>query len=79
MNQVAGRLQRLEADALGSGTRGSTILALLVELVSAGWTSVDERLARLESVVAQLEQSIQANHGAIVYRMEDRRHDAATS
>jgi hypothetical protein len=79
MNQVLGRLQRLENDALGERNARVDDLALLVELVSAGWTSVDERLARLEAVVSRLEQGIQANHGAIVYRMEDRRPDAATS
>jgi hypothetical protein len=54
-------------------------LALLVDLVSSGWKGVDARLGRIEAVVTRLEQGIQENRGAIVYRMEDRRPDAATS
>src|SRR5207237_817323 len=48
-------------------------------LAAAGWKGVDARLGRVEAVVNRLEQNIQENRGAIVYRMEDRRPDAATS
>jgi hypothetical protein len=79
MNQVIRRLERLEGDLLTDRNARVDDLALLVDLVSSGWIGVDARLARVESVVTRLEQGIQDNRGAIVYRMEDRRPDAATS
>jgi hypothetical protein len=79
MNQVIRRLERLEGDLLADRNARVDDLALLVDLVSSGWKGVDARLARVESVVTRLEQGIQDNRGAIVYRMEDRRPDAATS
>jgi hypothetical protein len=79
MNQVLRRLERLEGDLLKDRNARVDDLALLVDLVSSGWMGVDERLARVESVVSRLEQSIKDNPGAIVYRMEDRRPDAAIS
>jgi hypothetical protein len=54
-------------------------LQLLVDLISSGWKGVDARLGRIEAAVGRLEQGIQEKAGgAIVYRMEDRRPDAAT-
>ena len=53
-------------------------LALLVDLISAGWKSVDARLGRIESLVTRLEEGLQDRGGAIVYRIEDRRPDAAS-
>jgi hypothetical protein len=50
-----------------------------VDLVSSGWKGVDARLGRIEAVVTRLEQSMSEGRGAIVYRMEDRRPDAASS
>ena len=44
-------------------------LALLVDLISSGWKSVDERLGSLE-------KNLQTSEGAIVYRIEERRADA---
>jgi hypothetical protein len=79
MNQVLRRLERLEADQLGEGNARVDDLALLVDLVSSGWKGVDTRLARMESVISRLEQGMQENRGAVVYRMEDRRPDAASS
>jgi hypothetical protein len=79
MNQVMRRLERLEGDLLTDRNARVDDLALLVDLVSSGWKGVDARLARVESVVTRLEQGIQDTRGAIVYRMEDRRPDAATS
>ena len=54
-------------------------LSLLVDLITSGWKGVDARIARMESLLGRLEQSLQESHGAVVYRMEDRRPDAATS
>ena len=42
-------------------------------------SGLDTRLARLEAVMSRLEQGMQEKSGAIVYRMEDRRPDAASS
>jgi hypothetical protein len=73
MNQVIRRLERLEGD--GAAERHARVddLALLVDLVSSGWQSVDARLGRIESAVTRLEQGIEERGGAIVYRIEDRR------
>jgi chromosome segregation ATPase len=79
MNQLIRRIEGLETDLLGERHARVDDLALLVDLVSSGWKGVDTRLGRIEAVVARLEQSLQENRGAIVYRMEDRRPDAATS
>ena len=79
MNQVIRRLERLEGDLLAERNARVDDLALLVDLVSSGWKGVDTRLARLEAVTSRLEQGMQEKGGAIVYRMEDRRPDAASS
>jgi hypothetical protein len=79
MNQVLRRLSTLEDDLLTERNARVDDLALLVDLVSSGWKGVDARLGRIEAVVGRLEQGMQENRGAIVYRMEDRRPDAATS
>jgi hypothetical protein len=77
VNGVIRRLETLEGDALAERHARVDDLALLVDLISSGWTSVDARLARLESVVTRLEQGLQDRGGAMVYRIEDRRPDAA--
>ena len=79
MNQLLRRLSALESDLLTERSARVDDLALLVDLVSSGWKGVDARLGRVEAVVTRLEQGIQESRGAIVYRMEDRRPDAATS
>jgi hypothetical protein len=78
MNQLLRRLSALEGDLLTERNARVDDLALLVDLVSSGWKGVDARLGRIEAVVTRLEQQ-QDSRGAIVYRMEDRRPDAATS
>lgn len=79
MNQLLRRLSALEGDLLTERNARVDDLALLVDLVSSGWKGVDARLGRIEAVVNRLEQQTQDSRGAIVYRMEDRRPDAATS
>ena len=79
MNQVIRRLEHVESDLLAERNARVDDLALLVDLVSSGWKGVDTRLARLEAVMSRLEQGMQEKSGAIVYRMEDRRPDAASS
>jgi hypothetical protein len=65
-NQVIRRLERIEGDLLAERHARVDDLALLVDLISTGWKSVDERLGSLE-------RSIQTSDGAIVYRIEERR------
>jgi hypothetical protein len=78
MNQLLRRLSTLEGDLLTERNARVDDLALLVDLVSSGWKNVDARLGRIEAIASRLEQQ-QDTRGAIVYRMEDRRPDAATS
>jgi hypothetical protein len=79
MNQLLRRLATLEGDLLSERNARVDDLALLVDLVSSGWKGVDARLGRIEAVVNRLEQATNDSRGATVYRMEDRRTDAATS
>ena len=65
-NQVIRRLERIEGDLLTERHARVDGLALLVDLVSSGWKSVDDRLGNLE-------RSLQAGEGAIVYRIEERK------
>ena len=78
MNQVIRRLEQVEADLTSERHARVDDLALLVDLVAAGWQNVDSRLAKLESLVGRLEQ-LEESRGAVVYRMDERRTDAATS
>ena len=63
-NQMIRRLERLETDLLAERHARVDDLALLVDLIAAGWKSVEERIAELDS---RLERE-----GAVVYRLEDR-------
>jgi hypothetical protein len=65
MNQVLRRLERLEGDVLAERNARVDDLGLLVDLVTSGWNSVDERLGKLE-------QHLRVGSGAVVYRIEDR-------
>jgi hypothetical protein len=65
-NQVIRRLERIEGDLLAERHARVDDLALLVDLVSSGWKSVDDRLGALE-------HNLQTSEGAIVYRIEERR------
>jgi len=78
-NQLIRRLSAVEGDLLTERNARVDDLALLVDLVSSGWKGVDARLGRIKAVVNRLEQQTHDSRGAIVYRMEDRRPDAATS
>jgi hypothetical protein len=77
LNQLIRRLERVEADLLTERAARVDDLALLVDLITSGWQGVDTRLSRIEDALSRLEHGIQENRGAIVYRMEDRRPDAA--
>ena len=67
MNQTIRRLERLEGYLLAERHSRVDDLALLVDLVSSGWKSVDDRLERME-------RSLEAGGGAVVYRLEERQY-----
>jgi hypothetical protein len=46
-------------------------VALLTELVTSGWRSVDRRLARLEQIVARIEAGRNSRREARLYRLDD--------
>ncbi|HET6695776.1 MAG TPA: hypothetical protein VFG85_04665 [Gaiellaceae bacterium] len=46
-------------------------VALLTELVTNGWRSVDRRLARLEQIVARIETGRNGRREARIYRLDD--------
>jgi hypothetical protein len=62
--QTIRRLERIEGDTLAERHARVDDLALLVDLITSGWKSVDERLGRIEKI-------LQEGGGAIVYRIED--------
>jgi hypothetical protein len=66
MNQVIRRLERVEGDLLAERHARVDDLALVVDLVTNGWRSVEQRLARIE-------ERLERRAGAVVYRMEERR------
>ncbi|HUJ55740.1 MAG TPA: hypothetical protein VLW49_07110 [Gaiellaceae bacterium] len=70
MNQVIRRLERLEGDLLAERHARVDDLGLLVDLISSGWRNVEQRLARLE-------EGLQREAGAVVYRFEERQERQA--
>jgi hypothetical protein len=70
LNQVIRRLERVEGDLLGERHARVDDLALVVDLITSGWRSVDVRLARLE-------ERLQRENGAMVYKIEERRPPTA--
>ena len=68
LNQLIRRLERVEGDLLAERHARVDDLALIVDLITSGWKSVDERLARIEqAAVARRDDS------AVIYRIEDHR------
>ena len=63
-NQTIRRLERMEGDNLAERHARVDDLALLVDLITSGWQTVDERLIRIE-------RGLEQGGGAIVYRIED--------
>jgi hypothetical protein len=72
LNHLVGRLERVEGDLLAERHARVDDLAVLVDLVTSGWLSVDRRLERIENAIA-------ASGGAVVYRIEERRPPTAGS
>jgi hypothetical protein len=66
MNQVLRRLERLETDVRAERHARIDDLALLVDLITSGWKSVDTRLENFE-------RHLTAAGDAVVYRIEERR------
>jgi hypothetical protein len=64
--QTIRRLERIEGDNLAERHARVDDLALLVDLITSGWQSVDDRLARLEKGLA-------SRGGAAVYRLDEAR------
>ena len=64
MNQLLRRLERVESDSAAERHARVDDLALLVDLISSGWQSVDARLARVEAIVTRLEQGVEERGGS---------------
>jgi type II secretory pathway component PulM len=62
--QTIRRLERIEGDTLAERHARVDDLALLVDLITSGWQSVDDRLARIE-------RGLQHSAVTNVYRIED--------
>jgi hypothetical protein len=63
--QTIRRLEGLEADLLAERHARIDDLALLVDLISSGWSSIDVRLARIE-------RKLDTGGNAQIYRFEER-------
>jgi hypothetical protein len=50
--QAIRRLERIEGDLLADRHARIDDLALLIDLIASGWRGIDERLARIESMLA---------------------------
>jgi hypothetical protein len=66
--QLLRRLERLEIDLAAERHARVDDLGLLVDLIGAGWQSVDERLARIEQAIGSAP--------ATVHRLGDRRAES---
>jgi hypothetical protein len=58
MNQILRRLERLEGDLLSERHARVDDLALLVDVVTSGWQSVNERLTKIEETLAPQAQVV---------------------
>jgi hypothetical protein len=65
MNQMIRRMERIETDLLAERNARVDDLALLVDLISSGWRSANERLARIEAALEP-----RTGNSAVVYRIE---------
>ena len=70
MNGLIRRLERVETDLRAERHARVDDLALLVDLITSGWTNVDERLGRIEESLAAARN---ADGRTIVLRVERRR------
>ena len=65
MNQMIRRMERIETDLLSERNARVDDLALLVDLISSGWRSANERLARIEAALEP-----HAGSSAVVYHID---------
>jgi Bacterial regulatory proteins, lacI family len=71
--QMVRRLEQLGGDVSAERRERVEDIALLTELITSGWRTVDRRLARLERILARLEGQKPADDpSARVIRLEDR-------
>jgi hypothetical protein len=71
-NQVIRRLERIEGDILTERHARVDDLALLVELITSGWRSVDSCVRSIDERLGRLEEGLKRENGAVVYSLEDR-------
>jgi hypothetical protein len=71
------QLERVEANLAAERSARLDDLTVLVELITAGWRTVDERLARIEEVLCQLWE--QRGGDERVDALEDRLPPAAAA
>ena len=79
LNQAIRRLEALEGSSRADRQERVDDLALLVDLISSGWQNVDKRLSRIDATLSRLEHRLEADAGATVHRLDDRRPDVAGS
>jgi hypothetical protein len=65
------RLERVSHEVEDERRERAEDVALLTELVTTGWRSVDRRLARLEQIVARIEAGRNGRREARLYRLDD--------
>jgi len=65
------RLEQVSGEVEGERRERTEDVALLTELVTTGWRSVDRRLARLEQIVARIEAGRNGRRDARLYRLDD--------
>jgi hypothetical protein len=71
-NQVIRRLERIEGDILTERHARVDDLALLVELISSGWRSVESCVRSVDERLGRLEEGLKRDGGAVVYSLEGR-------
>jgi hypothetical protein len=65
------RLEQVSEEVESERRERAEDVALLTELLTSGWRSVDRRLARLEQIVARIEAGRNARREARLYRLDD--------
>ncbi len=65
------RLEQVSGEMESERRERAEDVALLTELVTTGWRSVDRRLARLEQIVARIEAGRNSRREARLYRLDD--------
>lgn len=73
-SQTIRRLERLQGELEAERKARVEDLALLVDLITAGWRGVERRLDRIERVLDRIEQNLEERaRGTSIRRLEDRR------